>query len=536
MNDFKKVINEALGHEPEAIIPDGSLQRFNTNAKKKGDLSGWYVLHVDGDFQAGAFGDWRTDQQQTWCNKSDSDMSEKEHKAIQKRIEAAKNQRKLERDQERKEAKAEAVKIWLAADDAPDNHPYLERKDVQAIGIRQCQHFGDLCLVVPVRVGVELTSLQFIKPDGSKYFLKNGEVQGGVHILGQVNRKIIIAEGYSTAATINKVTGGGAAVALAFNAGNLLAAAKKLQAIYPECAFILAADNDHKKEAEGKGNAGMDKGRKAAEAINALFVHPPSSLDGTDFNDMAAELGLDAVRNIISTHDGRPWAGLNIPSSYICNKNGVFIYSLEKSDERLTNAPCWVSALSRDDVGSKASNWGRLVHWLDHDGNEHSTAVLASHFHAQGSDLAGMLAVEGLPIIHGKEKKLIGYLSEFRPKNRLLSAPATGWKGESFVLPTETINEPEGERVVYQPLEAESVGDAIYRKKSLELWQANVAHADASPLLRFAIAAALAAPMRLHADAAACRCGCRRLSLLWHNQQRQDHAATGCKQCVGQWS
>lgn len=52
---------------PEFIEPDGTLHRFSSNGKR-GDKSGWYVLHLDG-VPAGVFGCWRDGLYQTWSSK-----------------------------------------------------------------------------------------------------------------------------------------------------------------------------------------------------------------------------------------------------------------------------------------------------------------------------------------------------------------------------------------------------------------------------------------------------------------------------------
>jgi putative DNA primase/helicase len=478
------------------VVADGGIHRFSTS-DKSGDKAGWYSLHDHGDFMAGAFGDWRTDEVQTWCSFDKQDLKPAQRKAMVERIEEAQRQRAKIQQEEREAAKLEACRIWSKADDASDNHPYLIKKKVHPVGIRQAKVYGDDCLLVPLHDGETMTSLQMIKPNGEKRFLTGGEVSGCYCLIGEVKRKLYLVEGWATGATIREVTG--EAVAVVFNCGNLEKVAVKLAKAYPTVLFTVCADNDHKKEVEGKGNAGLEAGRKASERINGKLVYP-KDIEGTDFNDMAAEKGLDAVRNIVTAHSGKPWEGCRIPYNYACRKDGVFVLGFDKDDERLTGAPCWVSALSRDDTGSKAGNWGRLVHWFDHDGNAHDMPIPASYFHGECTDLAKMLANEGLPIIHGKEKKLVGYLSEFKPEARLLSAPSTGWNGESFVLPSETINEPAGEKMVYQPLESEAVGYAIHGKGTLEEWRGNVAGNAVSPLARFCIAAALAAPMRLHAD------------------------------------
>jgi len=493
INKFSTHVQEAMpGAQLFDVVADGSIHRFATS-DKNGDKAGWYSLHDHGEFMAGTFGDWRTSEVQTWCSFDDQDMKPKQRKAMVERIEEAQRLRAKIQQEEREVAKLEACRIWSKAEDPSDNHPYLIKKKVHPAGIRQAKVFGEDCLLVPLYDGDTMTSLQTIKPNGEKRFLSGGEVSGCYCLIGEVKRKIYIVEGWATGATVREVTG--EAVAVAFNAGNLKKVAVKLAKAHPSVLFTVCADNDHGTE----GNPGLTKGREASELINGKLVYP-QDIEGTDFNDMAMEKGLDAVRNIITAHSGKPWEGCRIPYNYACRKDGVFVLGFDKDDERLTDAPCWVSALSKNGSGAMLGNWGRLVHWFDHDNNAHEMPISADYFHGECIELAKMLALEGLSIISGKEKKLIVYLSTFKPAARLLSALYTGWNGESFVLPYETINEPAGEKMVYQPLASEAVGYAIHGKGKLEEWRDHVAANAVSPLARFCIAAALAAPMRLHAD------------------------------------
>jgi putative DNA primase/helicase len=47
-----------------------------------------------------------------------------------------------------------------------------------------------------------------------------------------------------------------------------------------------------------KGNPGLTKGKAAAEETASLLA-VPTVVDGTDFNDMAGEYGIDAVKEVI---------------------------------------------------------------------------------------------------------------------------------------------------------------------------------------------------------------------------------------------
>ncbi|MDQ6961998.1 MAG: DUF927 domain-containing protein, partial [Mariprofundaceae bacterium] len=336
----------------------------------------------------------------------------------------------------------------------------------------------------------ELTSLQFIQANGDKRFLKDGQIKGGFHLIGTPSKRLIVCEGYATACTIHEATG--EAVATAFNAGNLSPVVKALRLKFPELSLVVAADNDHKKEAEGKGNAGLTKGKEAADLGNATLVHPPKHIEGSDFNDMAKEGGLDVVKKVFTVKADDK----HIPWGYVCNKDGVSIHHNDKDAEQITHAPCWVSAISRD---YNDSNYGRCVHWISHKKVEHKQALPAEMFHGGADELAGFLAMHGLSIVPSKEKKLLQYLAAFKPDKDMLSAPSTGWLNQSFVLPLQTINEPTGEQVVFQPTEASAAITCIKAKGNLKEWQEHVAGVAQSPLVQFAICAAFAAPMRFHA-------------------------------------
>jgi putative DNA primase/helicase len=93
---FRNAIRSAGLHPPNEIEADGKLRRFATNGKR-GDDSGWYVLHNDG-IPAGTFGDWRSGVSQTWRADLGRKMSPAEDAAYRAKIEA---QRKVREAEER---------------------------------------------------------------------------------------------------------------------------------------------------------------------------------------------------------------------------------------------------------------------------------------------------------------------------------------------------------------------------------------------------------------------------------------------------
>lgn len=187
-----------------------------------------------------------------------------------------------------------------------------------------------------------------------------------------------------------------------------------------------------------------------------------------------------------------------IPDGYECTATGVRKLQQENDDKptktSITLKPVKVIALTRNESGN---NWGMLVWWLDLDNKEHELAIPKRLFHAQGTELAQLLADGGLQIIPGKEKELLRYLAEFNVKDRLIAASCTGWLGESFVLPTESINEPEEERIVYQPTGLSNISRAISKSGTLKEWQAGMV--NASSMVKFYVCASLSAPVRFKA-------------------------------------
>ncbi|MDX8376943.1 MAG: DUF927 domain-containing protein, partial [Mariprofundales bacterium] len=519
--DFTKAMNNA-GLYPQEIIADGKVHRFSTNDKAT-DKAGWYSLHLDG-VAAGVFQDFRTDDEpQTWCSKNSEDMTVKECSNYKQSMEKIRQQRAQERKDMYAKAAKEAQLLWKEAKPANAEHPYLQAKGVKPYGLRQN---GDV-LLIPIHINGCLTSIQRIYNDGHKLFSKGGEIQGGRYWIApktsiddnklDANACIFIAEGYATAATIHEAIGAG--VAVAFNAGNLVAVSKVIRKKFPDSRIIIAADDDriqtckqcgkrtlistntcqHCQQQHGMKNIGIIKAKKAAEAVGARFIAPPFTEDdtGTDWNDYANQYGISfvttALRHVLPTDKKHKNFG-NIPDGYICGPTGVFrIPDGDGSPEPITKAAVWVEALSRD---GKGGNWGRLMRWIDHDGKEHERAMPANMFHAQGNELAQELALAGLPIITGKERKLLQYLSAFQPDKRMTSAPCTGWQETAFVLPDQTLREPKSEKILFQPTEGNPMDAVFSSNGTLDEWRKDVAGEANTNLMCFAICASLAAPLR----------------------------------------
>lgn len=227
--------------------------------------------------------------------------------------------RELQRqaEAEQKETQRQAIQAandtWSAATAiSGDPHPYLQRKRIEAHGLRvgrwplrdregEIYAHADNVLLIPIKSpSGALTSLQGIfakTPNGytsDKSYWRDGKKSGSYHMIGSVDAgTLALCEGYATGATIHKATGW--AVAVCFDRSNLLTVAEKLRPALQGVEIVICADNDQFTE----GNPGVTDATRAAKAIRARLVVPQfDDLDTqpTDFNDLQHLAGLEEVR------------------------------------------------------------------------------------------------------------------------------------------------------------------------------------------------------------------------------------------------
>ncbi len=291
---FQDAIRSA-GLQPPDVIEPGKFHKFPGEGKRNSNRAAWCKMFPDGT--GGIFGDYSTGLSADWQAKRETPYTPAEREAFKRHVAEAKAQAEAERKTKQAEAREKANLIWAEAVPCTE-HPYLTRKGIKAHGARLHKDV----LVIPMRDadGV-LHSLQFIDADGGKKFLSGGRVAGCYFSIGNTKGAAALCtdEGLATGATIHEATG--YPVAVAFNAGNLLAVAKAMREKYPALPLILCADDDYQTE----GNPGLAKATEAAQAVGALLAIPDFGANrpdkATDFNDMAAHCGLEAVERAIAS-------------------------------------------------------------------------------------------------------------------------------------------------------------------------------------------------------------------------------------------
>lgn len=155
-------------------------------------------------------------------------------------------------------------------------------------------------------------------------------------------------------------------------------------------------------------------------------------------------------------------------------------------------SPLRVDAMTRD---SQNCEWGRLLVFADRDGKEHRWACPQSLHAGNGDDLRRVLLAEGVTITTNPSlRRLIGdYIQRAKPEPRARCVTRTGWHGQAFALPRETIGDTETEPVLFQSANLQGV--TLGQVGTLTGWIEQVSTPCAgNSRLVLAVAAGFAAP------------------------------------------
>lgn len=276
---------------------DGQLHRVPLKGGNDSSLDGAYVGHLDGKVPAGFIQNWKTGQSQTWSLEG-VQLSREEQRELAVQAQLAQVQRAAERlaTNERTAAGLQAKWETLAATPQKGSNAYLERKGVEAFGVR----FERDRLLVPARdVEGKLWSLQTIpaQEGAKKLFAKGGRKAGNMHLIGEpkVGEPILVVEGYATGASVHMATA--ATTAVAFDSGNLDPVVAALKKRYPESPIVVLGDDDRLVK-EPVVNPGVNKALQVAQKHDVGLVIPTFTNQGklTDFNDLHQAEGLQAVK------------------------------------------------------------------------------------------------------------------------------------------------------------------------------------------------------------------------------------------------
>jgi putative DNA primase/helicase len=301
----------------------------------------WYRLYTfqrdSGDsYITGSFGTYRHGGDWRKVLVDYQPLSDAERGRMAAERAAAKARARAEREQEIANAAAEAIDIWRKAARTGESE-YLERKDVTGEACRYLaeqmvlrwagRKQGDDDTIVRLPAGTlvlplvrydmpqadALRGLQFIRPDGAKIYLRGFEKPGCALRLGDVDTDwtvlALICEGYATGLTLRMATDYKIPVFVAWDAGNLAHVVPLLSKTFRTLRLLVCADDDWKTADRDTGeltNPGRTAARNIARATVGCDILWPQfnrktrQDKDTDFNDLHAREGIDAVRAQIS--------------------------------------------------------------------------------------------------------------------------------------------------------------------------------------------------------------------------------------------
>lgn len=289
---FRKAMLEHLGCVPSVIEADGAAHRFSTNGKK-GDLSGRYILHLDGGIPAGYFECHRQGIKRTWRAGRDlvPALSAEERLAIHEQTELNKARKQRAETKKQAETADQAVNIWSFARSAPFDYPYLITKGIKPNNAK----LYNTALIIPMYdVFGRLWNLQRIFSDGSKRFLSGGRKRGLFTVLGGVklaaSTRALVVEGWATGCTVSALEPG-VPVIVAFDAGNLASVVEAILGKYPNLQLVIVADDDRATAKKTGHNTGLEKALAVAAQYHAVTVVVPdfpinAPIELSDINDL----------------------------------------------------------------------------------------------------------------------------------------------------------------------------------------------------------------------------------------------------------
>ena len=308
--EFSRVLADAglnLTGLPDA---SGKINRVPTAEDRGRAKSGWYVA-FDGEVFGAAYGNFKTGEEGKWSSVERTSMTASQIAEHQRQMHISKMEREKAQDEIYREAAHNASEIMDNAT-AGNSHAYLTKKNIQC----EVAMYRGAISIPAYDANGNISTVQFIKPDGDKKFLTGGRKKGSYHLIDGEADTVYVCEGWATGVTINQATG--KTVAVAFDSGNLMPATENVRAKFPNSSLIIAGDDDHQ---NNKVNVGRQKAESCAQALGLVVVFPDVEDGETDFNDVGIERALAALNFKQEAYDEKS-ENNNMPKNLL-NPSGI---------------------------------------------------------------------------------------------------------------------------------------------------------------------------------------------------------------------
>ena len=274
---------DSLGLRVDQLVMDGKMHRTPVEGDKANQKSGAYVIYPDGR-PAGFIQNHKTGEK----------INVKYEGELEEFITGKEHSREKEREDGYQKAAKTAFGIYINAEKAPHDHPYLKAKNIQPEEGVRLDKSGRLIIPLMNPKTKKIESLQFIGEDGSKMLLRGGKKSGNCHIIGELDEKkpMLLCEGYATGKSLENIANLPAIVC--FDAGNMENVAHSIKELMPSAEIFVCADNDHAKSK----NVGLEKARRVAKAIGGEVIVP-------EFNDQQKKQGLTDFNDLANSKFGK---------------------------------------------------------------------------------------------------------------------------------------------------------------------------------------------------------------------------------------
>jgi len=306
--EFGQALRDAgLALEGEPVM-DGKIHRVPVIGGKKGAKDGAYCGYEEAGRPNGWYQNHKSGEQGKWLATGQV-LSQAKKEELKQEVSEQLSEAEQARQEAQEKAQKRAYAKWMNAEPVQE-HPYLGRKGVDSLGVRQDKQGNLLVPGYDLETG-QIQTLQHINSDGKKWNEKGCPKAGAVYMLPpdkeekeekekKVPEIVLIAEGFATGASLHQATG--LPVAIAFDAGNLKEAALAIRKELPNASITICADNDHKHPSGH--NVGVDKAKEAAAAVGGKVIVPEFSKEEkekglTDFNDLHQSRGFEAVAKAV---------------------------------------------------------------------------------------------------------------------------------------------------------------------------------------------------------------------------------------------
>ncbi len=196
-----------------------------------------------------------------------------------------------------------------------------------------------------------------------------------------------------------------------------------------------------------------------------------------------------APASILTASQRERTPNITWPPGYAMTSHGL-VFSGPQGEERICG-PFEVTGQGRDEANG---SWSVALAWRDGDGHHHTALISKASLMGEGVDCLRPLADRGLdmPTASAKLMKLKAALGEVTCTARIRMVSRTGWHGDAFVLPSQTV----GLSQDHVQFQGQGIGARYAVSGSLSEWRDTVAKPCAgNTLLLLSVSVAFARPL-----------------------------------------